>query len=115
VLVYRDHFTWDGPWDEATATWYTGGRQMTGVGGLFVTGKVDLPPLGPEGPLRRAVLPLAHGDTLIRRCGPVPELTADLTTTAFQLAARWSGGAEAPPWLIGSTHLGPNHWFSTRP
>jgi urease accessory protein len=118
-LVYRDHFTWDGPWDKTTARWYLGegpaGRgAMTGTGSLFVTGTVELPPLGPGTPLERVSLPLDSGDTLIRWCGPVPELTADVATTAFRLAAAWSGNRDAPPWLIGSNHLVPNHWFSVR-
>ncbi len=47
----------------------------------------ELPALGPAGPLRRVVLPLAHGDTRIRWCGPVPELTLDLVRTALRIAA----------------------------
>ena len=113
-LVFRDHFTWDGPWDKEQARWYVGGQLAAASGGLFVTGNVELPPLGPEGPLRRVVLPLAHGDTLIRWCGPVPELTLDLVRTALQIAASWSGDPRAVPWLIGSNHLAPNHWFSSR-
>jgi urease accessory protein len=118
-LVYRDHFTWDGPWDEATARWYLGpgpaGRgAMTGTGSLFVTGPVEPASMGAVGSLERAILPLECGDTLIRWCGPVPDLTADLVTTAFRLAGTWSGCATARPWLIGSSHLVPNHWFSVR-
>ena len=113
-LVFRDHFTWDGPWDKEQACWYVGDQLAAASGGLFVTGNVELPPLGPEGPLRRVVLPLAHGDTLIRWCGPVPELTLDLVRTALRIAASWSGDPRAVPWLIGSNHLAPNHWFSIR-
>jgi hypothetical protein len=61
------------------------------------------------------VLSLAHGDTLIRWTGPVPELTIDVTRTAFQLAARWSGDSNSPAWLIEGTDLAPNHWFSNIP
>jgi urease accessory protein len=111
-LVYRDHFTWEGPWDGDKARWYLGDHSATATGGLFVTGRVDLSHLGPDGPLERVVLPLEYGDTLIRWCGPVPDLTADLVTAAFQLAAKWSGDASAPPWLLGSHNLVPNHWFS---
>ena len=113
-LVFRDHFTWDGPWDKEKARWHVGDQLAAGSGGLFVTGNVELLPLGPEGPLRRVVLPLAHGDTLIRWCGPVPELTLDLVRTALRVAARWCGDPRAVPWLIGSNHLAPNHWFSIR-
>ncbi len=122
-LVFRDHFTWDGPWDKEQACWYVGGQLAAASGGLFVTGNVELrlfrflvrasrdlwafllgegrfprhshlspedpelPALGPAGPLRRVVLPLAHGDTRIRWCGPVPELTLDLVRTALRIAA----------------------------
>ena len=78
ALVFRDHFTWDGPWNQDQACWYVGRQLAAASGGLFVTGNVELPLLGPEEPLCRVVLPLAHGDTLIRWCGPVPELTRDL-------------------------------------
>ena len=115
ALIFRDHFTWDGPWDQEQARWYVGGQPAAGSGGLFVTGDVELPPLNPQGLLRRVVLALAHGDTLIRWCGPVPELTRDLVKSALQIAASWSGDPQASPWLIGSNHLAPNHWFSIRP
>jgi hypothetical protein len=32
----------------------------------------------------------------------------------LQIAASWSGDPRAVPWLIGSNHLAPNHWFSIR-
>jgi len=114
VLVFRDHFTWDGPWDEQKALWHVGCGQAAGSGSLFVTGSVENAGADLAGPLRRVVLPLAHGDTLIRWCGPVPELTLDLVGTALRLAASWSGDPHAGPWLIGSNHLAPSHWFSIR-
>ena len=97
ILIYRDHFTWDGPWDESTARWHVGGHPAVATAGLFVTGSLTLPPIGPEGTFQRVALPLAHGDTLVRWCGPVPELTADLVKTALQLAAGWSGDSRAVP------------------
>jgi hypothetical protein len=87
---------------------------MTGTGSLFVTGMVEPASMAPPGSLERAILPLEGGDTLVRWCGPVPELTADLVTTAFRLAGSWSGHRDARPWLVGSSHLVPNHWFSVR-
>lgn len=119
ILTFRDRFTWAGPWDEAAARWHLGdglaGRgSMTGTGSLFVTGPVDLPDLDPNQTLKRAVLRLQSSDTVIRWCGPVPDLMADLVTTAFRLAAAWSGDPDARPWLVGSNHLVPNHWFSVR-
>jgi urease accessory protein len=116
ALVHRDRFSWLGPWDEASALWHLGEnlRSPTATAALFVTGSVELAPTDPDRSFHRAILPLAHGDTLIRWCGPVPDVSADLVQTAFQLAATWSGGSHAPPWLIGSNHLVPNHWFSVR-
>lgn len=114
-LIYRDRFTWKGPWDVPAAQWYLGGGLNDATGSLFVTGKVDLAPLGPASSLRRAVLPLAHGDTLIRWCGSVGDVTTELVRTALGTAARWSGRHDAPEWLIGSHHLVPNHWFSVEP
>jgi hypothetical protein len=77
-----------------------------------VTGPVVLPdPKTPDRVLR-AVLPLASGDTLIRWCGPTAALIKDVVLTALRLAAAWSGEPRAPPWLVASNHLGPNHWFA---
>jgi urease accessory protein len=111
-LVYRDRFTWEGPWDADATRWYLGGGLTDATGSLFLTGTVELPPLAKDGSLRRAVMPLAHGDTLVRWCGSVANVTANLVRTALGVAARWSGRNEAPPWLIGSNHLVANHWFS---
>ena len=94
-LIYRDRYTWEGPWDAAAAQWYLGGSLSDATGSLFITGKVDLPPPGRGGSLRRAVLPLAHGDTLIRWCGSVAEVTAEVVRTALGVAARWSGRNDA--------------------
>jgi urease accessory protein len=112
VLVYRDRFSWEGPWEAEDAIWYLGANEILAIGGLFVSAQVDLPALPPGSPIRRAVLPLPHGDTLIRWVGPVPELTAELVRTALHLAAGWSELPDAPAWLIGSNNLVPNHWFS---
>lgn len=114
-LVYRDRFTWEGPWDAATARWYLGGGLGDAAGSLFITGQVELPPLEADSQIRRAVLPLAHGDTLIRWCGPVGEVTTEVVRTALGVATRWSGRPDAPMWLIGSHNLVPNHWFWVEP
>lgn len=114
ALVFREHFTWDGPWGRDEAHWHVGDQRAAASGSLFVTGNVELPATGPDEPLRRVVLPLARGDTLIRWCGAVPEVTMDLVRTALRIAASWNGNPRAVPWLIGSNHLAPNHWFSVR-
>lgn len=114
-LVYRDRFHWQGPWDEDSAAWHLGRPLAAPVASasLFVTGRVGREFVPPSGTLTLAVLPLAHGDSLIRWCGPVPDVIAAVVRTAFRIAASWSG--QTQPWLVGSNHLVPNHWFSPRP
>jgi urease accessory protein len=123
-LVYRDRFDWNGPWDRQTAAWYVGDGPNAASAGLFVTGEVAREAdghdqdghehgSGREVPsLRRSVLALAEGDTLIRWCGPAPELVAAVVREALGLAAGWAPEASSRPWLIGGHHLNPSHWFS---
>jgi urease accessory protein len=111
TLVYRDRFDWRGPWDAATASWHVGDGPAASAASLFHAGPIGTPPR-PHLGVDRAVLPLASGDTLIRWCGPPPSLIDDVVGTALRLAAAWSGGPGAPPWLLAANHLGPNHWFS---
>ena len=49
----------------------------------------------------------------MRWCGPPAAVTADLVVTALRLAANWTIGPGCPPWLLTSSGLAPNHWFST--
>ncbi len=119
VLVYRDRFDWQGPWDRETAAWYVGGGPNAASAGLFVTSEVaqagsrSEPGLGHElASLRRAILTLDAGKTLIRWCGPAPELIAAVVREALGLAAGWTAEASSRPWLIGGHHLNPSHWFS---
>ena len=110
-LVYRDRFRWDGPWDPEDADWYFGGALASAS--LFVAGPVPeaLPEAGPA--LRRSVFRLDSGESCMRWCGHPAAVTADLVQTALRLAARWTVGPDAPPWLLASSGLAPNHWFST--
>jgi urease accessory protein len=110
-LVYRDRFRWDGPWSPEEAHWYFGGALASGS--LFVAGRMPeaLPEAGPA--LRRSVFPLDTGESCVRWCGHPAAVTADLVHTAMRLAANWTIGPEAPPWLLASSGLAPNHWFST--
>ena len=110
-LLYRDRFRWDGPWTDEDVDWYVGGAMATG--GLVVVGPVpdDLPVEAPG--VRAARLPLDSDVVCFRLCGPPPAVTALLVATALKIAGGWTGGAGAPPWLLGSTGLAPNHWFST--
>ena len=119
-LIYRDRFDWDGPWDRGTARWYVGDGPDAATASLFIAGGCPGGEVGGAGghaapSLRRAVLPLAEGDTLIRWCGPAPDLVPAIVRAALSLAAGWSPGPSSRPWLIGGHHLNPSHWFSVPP
>jgi urease accessory protein len=113
-LVYRDRFRWDGPWTPDDAGWYFGGELASAS--LFIAGPVPealaLPEAGPT--VRRSVFRLDTGESCMRWCGHPSAVTADLVLIATRLAASWTVGPEAPPWLIASSSLAPNHWFSSR-
>jgi urease accessory protein len=112
-LVYRDRFRWDGPWTPDDVQWYFGGALVSAS--LFVAGPVlDVPP-PPGQSVRRSVLRLESGDTCLRWCGEPGAVTTDLVHVALRLAANWSIGPDAAPWLLDSSGLAPNHWFSTPP
>ncbi len=110
-LIYRDRFRWDGPWTTDCADWYFGGALA--AASLFVAGPMPdtLPDAAPG--LCRSVFRLETGETCIRFCGPPGSVTADVVSTAMRLAANWTIGTDAPRWLIDSSSLAPNHWFST--
>ncbi len=110
-LVYRDRFRWDGPWTGDDADWYFGGALASAS--LFVAGPV--PEALPEAAsaVRRSVFRLDSGESCIRWCGHPAAVTSDLVSTALWLAASWTVGPDAPPWLLASSGLAPNHWFST--
>lgn len=113
-LVYRDRFDWEGAWDSPTARWHLGdvSNPAASSASLFVTGPIAERFQSSPGPIAKAVLGLPDGDTLIRWCGPAPTLTNEVVNHALGLAAAWSGGPLAPPWLLSSNSLGPSHWFS---
>jgi urease accessory protein len=110
ALVYRERFCWDGPWTQDEADWYFGGQLASAS--LFVAGPVpeSWPAASPVA--RRAMFRLGSGEHCFRWCGPPGQVTADLVLTAMRLAAWWTGGPDARPWLIHSSDLVPNHWFS---
>ena len=110
-LVYRDRFRWDGPWTAEDVDWHMGGALA--CGSLFVAGPVPdaLPTADPT--IRRSVFQLDSGESCIRSCGPPPAVTSDVVLIALWLAASWTAGAGAPPWLLTSSDLSPSHWFST--
>ena len=110
-LIFRDRFCWDGPWKQEDADWYFGGGLA--CGSLFVAG--TLPEILPENKpsVQRSVFRLNEAVSCLRWCGHPAAVTADLVRTALHTAANWTGGAETPPWLLASSNLSPNHWFST--
>jgi urease accessory protein len=110
-LVYRDRFRWDGPWSPDDAAWYFGGALASAS--LFIAGPVPdtLPEANP--PLKRSLFRLDSGVSCMRWCGPPAAVTSDLVVTALRLAAGWTKGPGASPWLLTSSALAPNHWFST--
>lgn len=112
-LVYRDRFRWDGPWTPSEAEWSFGGQLA--AGSLFLTG--PLPEVLPEPPpgSRQAAFQLDTGVSCMRWCGSPQAVTAALVRTAMQAAAHVTAGPTAAPWLLGSSGLAPNHWFSVPP
>jgi urease accessory protein len=110
-LVYRDRFRWDGPWAPDVADWHFGGALA--AGSLFVAGPVPDALTETGSNFRRSVFRLDTGESCIRWCGQPAAVTADLVRTALGLAASWTVGPDAPPWLLASSGLAPNHWFST--
>jgi urease accessory protein len=110
-LAHRERFCWDGPWSQADADWYFGGHLA--AASLFVAGPLPeaLPDADPA--VRRSMFRLGTGERCLRWCGHPTVVTADLVATRLRLAADWTGGAGAPPWLVASGSLSPNHWFST--
>ncbi len=112
-LVYRDRFRWDGPWNAEEADWHFGGNLA--CASLFVAGPMPTTLPDPSPKVRRSTFRLESGDTCVRWCGDPPTVTIDLAHTALCVAARWTVGPEAPPWLLESGNLAPNHWFSPAP
>lgn len=109
-LVYRDRFRWDGPWTPEAAASHFGGELASAS--LFAAGPVpeSLPDADPS--LRRSEFRLDTGASCIRWCGHPAAVTTDLVQTALSLAAEWTLGPGAPPWLLTSSSLAPTHWFS---
>lgn len=109
-IIYRDRFRWDGPWSDDDAEWYFGGSLATGS--LFMAGPAPegLPEVVPG--LRAACFPLDTGATCLRWCGDPAAVTTALVRHAMRIASNWTLGPGSPPWLLESSALSSNHWFS---
>ena len=109
-LIFRDRFCWDGPWSPDDVQWYFGGSLASAS--LFIAG-----PPAPVPPLRndlfvRSTFTLDTGETCLRWCGQPAAVTTDLVKVALEVASSWSSEPGKPPWLLSSSSLAPNHWFT---
>lgn len=112
-LVYRDRFRWDGPWTDVEADWHFGGELA--AANLFVTGPVPEVAPADEPGLHRSFFRLDGGDACLRWCGRPSAVSGDLVRVALGLAGGWTTPGGTRPWLLDSSQLAPNHWFSTAP
>ncbi len=112
-LIYRDRFRWDGPWSPEDIDWYFGGELA--AASLYAAGPLPERLAGPAAGLRQATFPLDTGGFCVRWCGHPSAVTWAMVRTALQVAADWTGGPGSTPWLLESSALAPNHWFSTPP
>jgi urease accessory protein len=109
-FIFRDRFSWSGPWTCEQTGWHLGSHEA--AGSLFLTGPpADLGPVR-TAELERVVFALASGDTCVRACGTPLALVRDLVPLALTEAGRRSGRPGPGPWLLHSSSLGPNHWFT---
>ncbi|QDV32608.1 urease accessory protein UreD [Tautonia plasticadhaerens] len=113
LLLYRDRFRWDGPWTPDAVEWHLGDALATGS--LYASGPPPASLPEPAPGLRRAAFPLDDAGFCVRWCGPPALVTEDLVRTTLSLAAEWTSGPGSPPWLLRSSGLAPNHWFSAPP
>jgi urease accessory protein len=112
-LLYRDRFRWDGPWGGDEIDWYFGGALA--AGSLYVSGSTpEVWPAAPPG-LRQAAFPLSSGGCCLRWCGDPALVTTQLVRFALLAAANRGPRWIERPWLLDSSSLAPNHWFSRPP
>lgn len=109
-LIFRDRFCWDGPWTSDEVRWHFGDGWAAAT--LLIAGPAPAIEHSSDPACLRSVFPLESGDTCVRWCGEPTAVTDDLVRWALGSAGFWTGGAGAPPWLLESGGLTPNHWFS---
>jgi urease accessory protein len=98
-LVFRDRFSWHGPWDEGESAWHCG--TGTAWGTVFATGSVG-PPQPDTMTADGAWLTTAAGDSCVRWTGAAEPVTTSVVRAALRSATMDTFGDA----------LAPVHWFS---
>jgi urease accessory protein len=109
VLIFRDRFCWQGPWNAETASFCFGGAPA--CGSLFATGPADESAARSPRDLRQAWLATAAGDTCVRWLGASEAVADAVVRNALHLAAQKAGRGVGESWL-DAADLAPCHWFS---
>ena len=107
-LIFRDHFDWRGPWDDAAVAWHFGGADA--CGSLFATAPAAGSPAPAEAGAEGACFCTAARDFCCRWRGPSEAVAGAVVRTALGFAPTMAGG-ESGAWLSGH-ELAPCHWFS---
>jgi urease accessory protein len=111
-LVYYERLAWAGPWHEEEIRWHFGDNQA--AASLFLSGPLPTEVLPEVADGEVAIQTTHHGDTCVRVVGRDAEaVIAAAARIALTAAAYLAGDPE--PWLLQSTHLAGNHWFSQPP
>ena len=108
-LVYRDRFTWRGPWTDDAAHWYFAGQPA--AGSIFVTGDIATDSLTQVEDSHAATFTTFAGDTCCRFVGPSDRVVHAVVQSSLRLASTLTSGAGHSPWLMKGHHLAPVHWF----
>jgi urease accessory protein len=109
-LIFRDRFTWQGPWDRDTATWHFGGTPASGS--LFATVSLERESFWSPPSINWALFPTSWGDMCFRCHGSSEAVCAGVVQTALRIASVVAGGTADEPWLLSRHQLAPNHWFT---
>jgi urease accessory protein len=104
-LIFRDRFSWQGPWDEVSSQWHFG--SCTAAGSLFSTGIADLDL--PKQCCHSSRSQTASGDSCFRWQGLSEGVTSRVVKTALECASNQTD--LKTPWLHWA-NLAPCHWFS---
>jgi urease accessory protein len=108
-LVYRDRFSWRGPWDDETARWHFGGHPAAGT--LFVTGTQPAESIAGREDERSATFATAAADTCCRWAGTSEVVIRNVVENSLRLASVLANGVAETPWLLSGHHLARTHWF----